>query len=71
MALPQQRDTGQHRRLVDPVHLDATAKASGQDDRQLAAQVLAEFGQALQQAAEEMALVEGWDIAPDLEPRLF
>ena len=27
--------------------------------------------QALQQAAEEIALVEGWDIPPDLEPRLF
>ena len=27
--------------------------------------------QALQQAAEEIALVEGWDISPDLEPRLF
>jgi hypothetical protein len=27
--------------------------------------------QALQQAAEEIAVVEGWDIAPDLEPRLF
>jgi hypothetical protein len=27
--------------------------------------------QALQQAAEEIAVVESWDILPDLEPRLF
>jgi hypothetical protein len=27
--------------------------------------------QALQQAAEEIAVVESWDISPDLEPRLF